>query len=303
MSEIMPDKRFTEVIDGEQVVRTIAVEGDIIPEPAKDPSKYFTALIDTANGPQQAVKTYNVGGGITPTLNKVIIKDAVIPTASADNAGYMYIYDGQTNSTYTHGYIYENQYVPNYSGTITFSPAGISVSDENFSSFLNTWKQYLNTPTLVTNGTITYFADSDLWRMVMKDANNQQIGVLQLYQQDYEDSGFTFPANPQDGDEYTFTTTITESSSSYQWVRIDVQPGGGTVKFVPELPSQGEERYIYGVVLEETTREGYGIIQLFMWYNDNWYAAGAFDVDISPNGIVYEQSFDTTTNTWTVKVG
>lgn len=260
-------------------------------------------------------KAMPASSGIMPTFEKVIIKSSTIPTASASNAGYMYIYDGETNSTYTHGYIYENQYVPNYSGTITFSPAGISVSDENFSSFLNTWKQYLTTPTLVTNGTITYRAGGDLWRMVMIDANGQQIGTLQLYQSDYEDSGFTFPAEPQDGDEYTFTTTITESSSSYQWVRIDVQPGGGSVKFVPELPAQGEERYIYGVVLEETTREGYGIIQLFMWYNDNWYAAGAFDVDIDPSQIVYKdnipyatsdkvggikQSFDATTGTWTV---
>lgn len=260
-------------------------------------------------------KAMPASSGTMPTFEKVIIKSSTIPTASAANAGYMYIYDGETNATYTHGYIYENQYVPNYSGTITFSPAGISVSDENFSAFLNTWKQYLNTPTLVTNGTITYHGNSSIWRMVMKNANDEQIGVLQLYQSDYEDSGFTFPADPQDGDEYTFTTTITESSSSYQWVRIDVQPGGGTVKFVPELPAQGEERYIYGVVLEETTREGYGIIQLFMWYDDNWYAAGAFDVDIDPSQLVYKdnipyatstlvggikQTFDSATGTWTV---
>lgn len=63
MSEIMPDKRFTEVIDGQQVVRTVTVTGNIIPEPAKDPSEYFTALVDTPTGPQQAVKTYSVGGG------------------------------------------------------------------------------------------------------------------------------------------------------------------------------------------------------------------------------------------------
>lgn len=63
MSEIMPDKRFTEVIDSEQVVRTVALEGDIIPEPAKDPARYFTALINTDDGPQQVVKTYVIGGG------------------------------------------------------------------------------------------------------------------------------------------------------------------------------------------------------------------------------------------------
>jgi hypothetical protein len=264
---------------------------------------------------QRAIKVVNLDGGGQPLFNKIIIKDSVNPTASSSNAGAVYMYVGETNDNYVHGFIYENRYVPNYSGTITFSPAGISVSDENFSSFLNKWKQYLTTPTLVTNGTITYHGSSAIWKMVMKDANNQQIGTLQLYQSDYEDSGFTFPADPQDGDEYTFTTTITESSSSYQWVRTDVQPGGGTVKFVPELPAQGEERYIYGVVREETTRDGYGIIQLFMWYNDNWRAAGAYDVDIDPSQLVYKdnipyatstkvggikQEFDATTGTWTV---
>lgn len=169
------------------------------------------------------------GGGGSVDESKIIVKSATMPEASSDNAGKMYIYAGQTNANYTHGYIYENQYTATYSGTIAFSPAGISVSDENFSNFLNTWKQYLTTPTLVTNGTITYDGSSSLWQMVMKDANDQQIGTLQLYQQDYEDSGFTFPADPQDGDSYTFTTTITESSSSYQWVRIDVQPAGPTI--------------------------------------------------------------------------
>lgn len=248
-------------------------------------------------------KAMPASSGIMPTFDKVIIKSSTIPTASAANAGAMYCYAGQTNSTYTHGYIYENQYVPNYSGTITFSPAGISVSDENFSAFLNTWKQYLTTPTLVTNGTITYFADSDVWRMVMKDANNQQIGMLQLYQQDYEDSGFTFPADPQDGDEYTFTTTITETSSSYQWVRIDVQPGGAEMEWVAVLPAVGKPNTMY-LVPSGNTRDGYAVFQQFVWNatSQEWVAMGAFDTTIVQQGLVYEQSFDTTTNTWTVRV-
>ena len=309
----MADNKNVQVLAGDQLAVAVeAVSGNMIASGGKIDT---TCLVDTENGEQLAYKVFNMDAGGQPLTDKIIIKDSVIPTASSSNVGAVYMYVGETNDNYVHGFIYENRYVPNYSGTITFSPAVISVSDENFSSFLNKWKQYLNTPTLVTNGTITYHGSSSIWRMVMKDANDQQIGVLQLYQSDYEDSGFTFPADPQDGDEYTFTTTITESSSSYQWVRTDVQPGGGTVKFVPELPAQGEERYIYGVVLEETTREGYGIIQLFMWYNDNWYAAGAFDVDIDPSQLVYKdnipyatstkvggikQTFDASTGTWTV---
>lgn len=296
----MADKKNAQVLTGEQLsLSVLPLSGSMVASGGKIDT---TCLVDTENGQQLAYKVFNVDGGGQPLTDKIIIKDSVIPTASSSNVGAVYMYVGETNATYTHGYIYENQYLPNYSGTITFSPAGISVSDENFSSFLNTWKQYLNTPTLVTNGTITYHGSSAIWKMVMKDANNQQIGTLQLYQSDYEDSGFTFPADPQDGDEYTFTTTITESSSSYQWVRIDVQPGGGTVKFVPELPAQGEEQYIYGVVLDEVTRDNYAIVQLFIWHNDQWVAAGAYDVDINPHGIVYESSFDSSTNTWNVTV-
>ena len=140
MSEIMPDRRFTEVIDGEQVVRTVALEGDIIPEPAKDPAKYFTALINTDDGPQQVVKTYIMGGG-----------------------------------------------------------------------------------------------------------------------------------------------------------------GGGRPQYVDTLPATGEEGILY-LVNSGVTRDGYAIFQMFCWHNNDWVSIGAFDVGIVPGGIVYEQSFDSTTNTWTVTV-
>lgn len=300
------------IVGGQRAVAVNEVSGDYLYDGG---ATDIQCVVKDGDKAQRAIKVVNVDGGGQPLFNKIIIKDRVIPTASADNAGAVYMYVGETNDNYVHGFIYENRYVPNYSGTITFSHAGISVSDEDFSAFLNTWKNYILNPTSVVIGTITYYAAGALWRMVMKDENDELVDTLQLYQQDYEDSGFTFPANPQDGDSYTFTTTITETSASYQWVRTDVQPGGGTVKFVPELPAQGEERYIYGVVLEETTREGYGIIQLFMWYNDNWYAAGAFDVDIDPSQIVYKdnipyatadkvggikQTFDASTNTMTI---
>lgn len=61
--DITPDKIFTEVIDGQEVVRTVEVTGDIVPEDKKDPKKYVTALVRTSDGLQQAVKTYSVGGG------------------------------------------------------------------------------------------------------------------------------------------------------------------------------------------------------------------------------------------------
>lgn len=157
MSEIMPDKRFTEVIDGEQVVRTLTVGGDIIPEEAKDPAKYFTALVNTESGVQQVIKTYLIG-----------------------------IAEGAT---------------------------------------------------------------SDL------------------------------------------------------------------IRIVAELPEVGIGGILYGVLMPEMSRDDYGIIQFFVWYSGEWWATGAYSIDIDPNGLVYEdnipyataskvggikQSFDVTTGVWTV---
>lgn len=153
----MPDKRFTEVVDGEQVVRTLSQAGEIIPEPAKDPSKYFTALVDTPNGPQMVVKTYLMG-----------------------------------------------------------------MADGIASDF---------------------------------------------------------------------------------------------IQIVAELPETGVSGVLYGVLMPEMTRDDYGIIQFFVWYQNDWYAVGAYSIDIDPNGLVYEDnipyatatkvggiksSFDATTGTWIV---
>ena len=78
---------------------------------------------------------------------------------------------------------------------------------------------------------------------------------------------------------------------------------GGAAKpvYVDSLPATGEEGVLY-MVNSGVTRDGYAIFQMFSWHEGEWVAIGAFDVGISPTGIVYEQSFDSTTNTWTVTV-
>lgn len=74
------------------------------------------------------------------------------------------------------------------------------------------------------------------------------------------------------------------------------------ITFVPSLPEEGATGYIYGIVMPDITRDNYTIVQLFTWYNNDWYAVGAYDVNINPSGLVYEQSFDAETGTWTVTV-
>lgn len=81
-----------------------------------------------------------------------------------------------------------------------------------------------------------------------------------------------------------------------------IGPGGAAKPvYVDSLPAEGEEGVLYMVNSGET-REGYAIFQMFSWHNNDWVAIGAFDVGISPTGIVYEQSFDSSTGTWTVTV-
>lgn len=73
----MPDseKYFTVLQDGQLAVATTAQTGDIIPEESKDPERYFTALVQTDNGKQLCVKTFNLGGGggggggVAPTVD------------------------------------------------------------------------------------------------------------------------------------------------------------------------------------------------------------------------------------------
>lgn len=109
----------------------------------------------------------------------------------------------------------------------------------------------------------------------------------------------------------------------------------GIIKVVASLPLVGESKYLYGLLMNELDRDGYGIIQFFVWNNGEWLASGAYSVDIDPDTLIYKtdknvangvaglnssaqlnssvipyatssavggikQSFDDTTNTWTV---
>ena len=109
----------------------------------------------------------------------------------------------------------------------------------------------------------------------------------------------------------------------------------GIIKVVASLPLVGESKYLYGLLMNELDRDGYGIIQFFVWNNGEWLASGAYSIDIDPDTLLYKtdknvangvaglnsdaqlagaqipyatsssvggikQSFDATTGTWTV---
>lgn len=292
------------IVDGQRAVAVNDVAGSYIYDGG---ATDIQCVVKSGDKAQRAIKVVNLDGGGQPLFKKIIIKDTTIPAASAANANEMYIYAGATNDTYTHGYIYENQYTPTFEGIITFDPAVITVSTADYGAFLTAGTQYISNPTSITHGTMTYHSSSAIWRMDCYDESNNLVGYRQLYQSDYEDAGFVFTGTFEDEDVVNFTTSITESSSSYQWVRIDVQPNSGSSvrpQYVDTLPEEGEEGTLY-LVNTGVTRDGYAIFQMFVWKADasEYVAIGAYDVGIDPNGIVYEQSFNTGTNTMNVTVG
>lgn len=165
------------------------------------------------------------GGGGTVDKSKIVNADT-IPTASASNAGYVYLYTGTTNASYTHGYVYQNVKSATYTGTVSFEAATLSgttvaCSGDNFATFLT---EAGADPTPIVSGTMTYEADATGWRLVGKDSDGNTVTTFMEYVEDYQDAGFTFTGTPQDGDVIAFTCSVTEASATYTWTRIDVQP-------------------------------------------------------------------------------
>lgn len=162
-------------------------------------------------------------GEVTPDM--IIVKSATMPSASTTPAGAVYQFTGTTNLTYTHGYIYENVKTTSYTGTVTFDPATISgtvvaCDGDDFAGFI---AEYIENSETITSGTMTYIAEGGLWAFVGKNADDETVGTFQVYQVDYENAGFTFTGTPEDNDVVALVCTI-ESTDSYAWVRLDVQP-------------------------------------------------------------------------------
>lgn len=162
------------------------------------------------------------GGGGSVDYSRVVEKIAVIPSAETSTVGKVYMYDGVSNTTYTHGYIYEcvatqTATAVSFSGNIVSNWA---VAD--FVSYLQEGGAEYNE---ITHGTLTYDATGDLWVLVGLDANGIQVMKFQEYTEDLESFGCTFAsATHQDGDSCNFTLTTEESGK--KWKRLDVQPAG-----------------------------------------------------------------------------
>ena len=190
------------------------VEGDAI-------TIVYTAPVTTYAW--QQINVQPAGGDET----RVIIKSSTIPTADADSYRKMYIYAGETDANYTHGYIYECQKTSiTYTGTVSFEPASLSetvvaCSGDDFAAFLT---ESGVDPTPIVSGTMTYDAGAGGWRLVGKDAEDNTVANFLEYDEDYADAGFTFTGTPVDGDVVGFTCTVEEDVVTYAWVRLNTQP-------------------------------------------------------------------------------
>lgn len=166
-------------------------------------------------------------GGEPFDSHRVIIKSSSIPAASEEEYRNMYIYAGETDATYTHGYIYECQKTSvTYTGTVSFEAATLSgtvvaCSGDDFAAFLT---EAGADPTPIVSGTMTYDSGAGGWRLVGKDAEDNTITSFLEYDQDYADAGFTFTGTPVDGDVVAFTCTVEEDVVVYGWVRLNTQP-------------------------------------------------------------------------------
>ena len=180
---------------------------------------------DITNRVITVTKVENGGGGSIDT-SKVVNAD-VLPTASADEAGKFYLYNGETTASYTHGYIYECVATPVYDATVEFNPATLSsttaaCSGSDFAALVARWGT--GAIDTIIKGTLTYDESGELLVFIGQDDTDTTVCTFQLYAQDYVDAGFTFTGTFQDGDVIAFTCTIEETGATYDWTRINSQP-------------------------------------------------------------------------------
>ena len=139
------------------------------------------------------------GGGGSVDYAKTVQRTETMPTADASNAGQQFLYSGESDATYTHGYIYENVATTTSSSASAEQTVGATLSDiavdlETLESFTG-W---------TTDNSLQIFYTADGWSV------------------DTTSLGVTYTGTPNVGD--AITITYTAESTSYAWTQIDVQP-------------------------------------------------------------------------------
>lgn len=90
------------------------------------------------------------------------------------------------------------------------------------------------------------------------------------------------------------------TASVKKYIEKHVKP----VIFVSELPQTGQSTHIYAVIMDEVTRTGYAIVQLFVW-NDTtsaWNAVKAYSIDIEPDELMLKENFQFNSTTGVLNI-
>ena len=224
--------------DGDLAVRTVSSSGDNYVNKndvyTRDDNGNLAMRVVGAGGgggsdlPSQTGNDgkFLMTNGSTPSWEDAVAQWTTMPAASADNYGRIIQYIGEGDGTYENGYFYKSVADVDYDATVSFEAATLSGTTvtcigADFAAFLSQFGADISS---ITNGTMTYIADGNLWKLVGKDADNNTVVDIQEYTEDYEAFGFTFTGTPQDGDVIAFTCTVTVSYSNRRWIRPRVQP-------------------------------------------------------------------------------
>lgn len=143
-------------------------------------------------------RVLNVGGGGIDE-KRVIIKSSTIPAAGEEEHRNMYIYAGETDANYTHGYIYECvgssvASSASASQTVGSGLTDITVDKETLEQFTG-W---------TTDNSLQIFYTPDGWSV------------------DAASLGVSYTGTPVEGD--AITIVYTAPVTTYAWVRLNTQP-------------------------------------------------------------------------------
>lgn len=197
---------INQLVNGQMTIRAVMPESVSVKN-----EKLAYAVVDG----QECMVVSGVNGG---SVVDCIEKAKFIPDADETQKEKVYLFVGLTNTKYEHGHIYECQKTATYTSVVSFEPSTISVSGSDFANFCDS--VYVDAEA-ITNGSMTYFENANLWRFVGKNDEGTQLFSYQQYQEDFEDAGFTFTGTPKDGDVVEFECSIVEESATYSWVDIN----------------------------------------------------------------------------------
>lgn len=211
---------FTLDENNNAAVRTVSVN-------AGESETNSPVIFTTDENGNACVRVIVSGGSIDE--DRVIIKSAEIPAASADELGKFYCYSGTTNANYTHGYIYECV------ASSTYYTANIAFEQSTFASesFEKAGQLIVDAgvtdPTQVTGGTMTYALAGNLWSIVFTDGNGNALNTAyNIYtddlEQDYDILPVIDPSEFTDGQVVNMLINNIEAHQNYSWERLDVQP-------------------------------------------------------------------------------